>query len=335
MPLFIVESAPIAAPSRVELMRQAGLEAQRRLGSPLLFEMVTWLQANAAAVVSKPIPSPSTTAARANAAKPAATPGAVATTSPAPSARNARSAERRPVDVAALSRALKAEQEAKAADAAWQRFQKARERLPTVQHGDVLRAVVAAKSVVVISGATGCGKSTQLPQLLLDAEIAAGRGGACSVICTQPRRMAAIGVAQRVAQERCERLGDVVGYSVRLDSRSSARTRLLYCTTGILLRRFISDAHLTGVSHVIVDEVHERSLEIDFLLLLLRRLLAGPRPDLKIVLMSASLDAAQFATYFGKAPVFEIPGSLYAPILLHRAVFSIIVRLSYLRLGSR
>ena len=81
----------------------------------------------------------------------------------------------------------------------------------------------------------------------------------------QPRRMAAIGVAQRVANERCERLGDVVGYQVRLDSRSSARTRLLYCTTGILLRRFISDPNLAGVSHVIVDEVHERSLEIDFL----------------------------------------------------------------------
>ena len=299
-------------------MRLAGLEAHRRLGSALLFEVVSWLQSNAASLAaSAPATSPSVSRPSATSTRPSsASPSpASSSTKPLASVRASSRPERKPVDIAALSKALKAELDEKATDAAWQRFQTQRERLPTVQHGDVLRAVVAAKPVVIISGATGCGKSTQLPQILLDSEIKANRGGACSIVCTQPRRMAAIGVAQRVTAERCERLGDVVGYSVRLDSRSSARTRLLYCTTGILLRRFISDPLLSGVSHVVVDEVHERSLEIDFLLLLLRRLLAGPRADLKVVLMSASLDAAQFAAYFNKAPVFEIPGSLYVLLL--------------------
>lgn len=126
--------------------------------------------------------------------------------------------------------------------------------------------------IVVISGMTGCGKSTQVPQYILDDWMVNTKGGSphCNVICTQPRRISAMGVAERVASERNEKVGNVVGYQIRLESKTSAMTRLLFCTTGILLRRLESDPDMALVTHVIVDEVHERSEESDFLLMILK-----------------------------------------------------------------
>ncbi|KAK3256621.1 hypothetical protein CYMTET_34249, partial [Cymbomonas tetramitiformis] len=141
----------------------------------------------------------------------------------------------------------------------------------------------------------------QVPQFLLEEATAEGRGGECSIVVTQPRRISAISLATRVAQERGEALGQVVGYSVRLESSQSKRTRLLFCTTGILLRRLLSDITLQSVSHVVLDEVHERSVESDFLLLLLRSVLVQ-RPALKVVLMSATAEAGLFAEYFSQHP---------------------------------
>ena len=98
-------------------------------------------------------------------------------------------------------------------------------------------AALREHQVLVISGETGCGKTTQVPQFILDDAIRAGCGGACNIVCTQPRRVAAIGVADRVASERLERVGESVGYSIRMEQRRGPHTRLLFCTTGILLRR--------------------------------------------------------------------------------------------------
>lgn len=146
--------------------------------------------------------------------------------------------------------------------------------------------------VIVVSGETGCGKTTQLPQYILESEIEAARGALCNIICTQPRRISAMSVAERVAAERGEKLGDSVtfasallefpafniividcnmllfsfyyflkvGYKVRLEGIKGRDTRLLFCTTGILLRRLLVDRSLRGVTHVIVDEIHERGM---------------------------------------------------------------------------
>jgi ATP-dependent RNA helicase DHX29 len=145
------------------------------------------------------------------------------------------------------------------------RWQAERARLPVSELRAPLAAALASHDVVVVSGETGSGKTTQVPQYLLEAATEAGGGGECSVVCTQPRRIAAISVAERVAAERGElapgRRGGRVGYAVRLDSASTPDTRLLFCTTGILLRRLAGDPALAEASHVVVDEVHERTLQ--------------------------------------------------------------------------
>ena len=122
----------------------------------------------------------------------------------------------------------------------------------------------------------------QVAQFLL--EEAAATGVPVSIICTQPRRISAISVAERVAAERGERVGDTVGYAIRGENRAGSSTRLLFCTTGILLRRLESDPTLAGVTHVLVDEVHERSLESDFLLMALKKLLAKQKAAAQVII---------------------------------------------------
>ncbi|KAH8047389.1 helicase [Aureococcus anophagefferens] len=159
-------------------------------------------------------------------------------------------------------------------------------------------------------GETGSGKSTQVPQYIL--EDAAARGVVANVLVTQPRRIAAIGVADRIAAERGETVGEVVGYAIRGEARACERTALLFNTTGVCLRRLQEDG-LAGVTHVVVDEVHERTLEADFLLLALRELVrlrnARGEPPLKILLMSATMPGEAVRGYFGRGCVtVKFPG---------------------------
>uniref|UniRef100_A0A0A9W9Q9 RNA helicase n=1 Tax=Lygus hesperus TaxID=30085 RepID=A0A0A9W9Q9_LYGHE len=185
-----------------------------------------------------------------------------------------------------------------------------RRELPAYQKMRDIIEIVRANQVTIISGETGCGKSTQVPQFLLDDWLLNRVNEHVEIICTQPRKISAIGVAERVAAERAERVGESVGYQVRLENRTSARTRLMFCTTGILLRRLEGDPKLSSISHVVVDEVHERSSESDFLLLVLKDLLPV-RTDLKILLMSATLNSELFLDYFPGSPVIEIPGRTF------------------------
>ncbi|KAL8056715.1 hypothetical protein ABFX02_04G137100 [Erythranthe guttata] len=190
-----------------------------------------------------------------------------------------------------------------------------RKSLPSYKERDALLHAVSQNQVVVVSGETGCGKTTQLPQYILESEIEAAQGAECSIICTQPRRISAISVAERVAAERGEKIGESVGYKVRLEGMRGRDTRLLFCTTGILLRRLLVDRELKGTTHVIVDEIHERGMNEDFLLIVLKDLLRR-RPELRLILMSATLNADLFSSYFGGAPTIHIPGFTY-PVRSH------------------
>lgn len=183
-----------------------------------------------------------------------------------------------------------------------------RRELPAFQAKSRVLDVYNRGQVVVISGGTGCGKSTQIPQLLLDEGLERGRP--LRIICTQPRRISAVGLAERVAAERCEPVGRSVGYRVRLESRVSEWTLLEFVTVGVLLRQLTASPDpVNDVDCVVVDEVHERSSDIDFLLLCLRALLRQ-RPLLKVVLMSATLDAQTFASYLADAKRYPSTGAL-------------------------
>ncbi|XP_067388899.1 putative ATP-dependent RNA helicase DHX57 isoform X2 [Emydura macquarii macquarii] len=185
-----------------------------------------------------------------------------------------------------------------------------RQNLPAWEERETILDLLNKRQVLVVSGMTGCGKTTQIPQFILDASLKGPPSRVANIICTQPRRISAISVAERVAQERTERVGLTVGYQIRLESVKSPATRLLYCTTGVLLRRLEGDVTLQGITHVIVDEVHERTEESDFLLLVLKDIMFQ-RPDLRIILMSATLNAELFSQYFYSCPVINIPGRTF------------------------
>eukprot|EP00911_Craspedida_sp_UC1_P000583 UC1_evm4s445 len=185
-----------------------------------------------------------------------------------------------------------------------------RKRLPVASYCGPILSTVAANQVVLISGETGCGKTTQVPQFIMDESAAAGKP--CRIVCTQPRRISAITVAERVANEwGAGPVGGAVGYNIRLEKRVDRElTTLMFCTTGLLLRMMSDNETLEGITHVLMDEVHERDRHSDFLLVMLRDLLPK-RPDLKLVLMSASLHADLFTTYFGTCPRLHVPGFTY------------------------
>ncbi len=166
--------------------------------------------------------------------------------------------------------------------------------------------LIRRHQVVVIAGETGSGKTTQLPKLCL----AAGRGEAGMIGCTQPRRLAARSMARRVAEELGTPVGDIVGFQVRFNDQVSERSLIKFMTDGILLAETQGDPWLSAYDTLIIDEAHERSLNIDFLLGYLKRL-ALKRPQLKIIVTSATIDTARFAEHFGGAPVVEVEGRAY------------------------
>jgi ATP-dependent RNA helicase DHX57 len=201
----------------------------------------------------------------------------------------------------------------KQTDAAQISMLAARRKLPAWNVREELVTVVSQNQVTIVSGATGSGKSTQSPQFILDDLIQRDLGATVNIICTQPRRVSALGLADRVSDERCSIIGEEVGYAIRGDSKNTpGRTKIMFVTTGVLLRRLQSKDGLADVTHVIIDEIHERTLDSDFLLALLRDLLSSWK-DLKLILMSATLDAHIFQRYFDAFSVgmVEIEGRTF------------------------
>ncbi len=189
------------------------------------------------------------------------------------------------------------------------------EELPIAAHAQALVAAIEEHPVVIVAGATGSGKTTQLPKLAL----LAGRGRRGVIGCTQPRRIAARSIARRVAEETGTTLGDKVGFAVRFQDQVSEQTLIKFMTDGILLAETQSDRHLRRYDTLIIDEAHERSLNIDFLLGYLKNLLQR-RPDLKLIITSATIDTESFARHFSGAPVIEIEGRGYPVEIRYRPI---------------
>jgi len=204
--------------------------------------------------------------------------------------------------------------------------------LPISQQRREVADMIASNTYSIVIGATGSGKTTQVPQILLEEAIAASHGGDCNIVCTQPRRIAATSVAQRVAEERGERLQQSVGYQVRFDARlPQPGGSIKYCTTGILLEQLKHDPDgiFDSTSHILIDEVHERDLNIDFLMVVLKNIIderkASGKSTPHVVLMSATVDPELFAKYFATpsdsgemvpCPSISVPGRTF-PVKEH------------------
>ena len=209
-------------------------------------------------------------------------------------------------------------------------LRKKREELPMYQYRAKVLDIIENNSYSIIIGATGSGKTTQVPQIILEEAIKGGTAGSCNIICTQPRRIAASSVAKRVAVERAEQFQDSVGYHVRFDAKLPQRGgSITYCTTGILLQQLqhSPDEVLDDTTHLVIDEVHERDLLIDFLMIILKKVMAQRvkqgKTAPKVVLMSATLDDELFASYFkdvdsgAPCPTLSVPGRTFPVTEVH------------------
>ena len=175
--------------------------------------------------------------------------------------------------------------------------------LPISEHADEIAEAIASHQVVVVAGETGSGKTTQLPKICLGL-------GRTRIAHTQPRRIAARTVAERVADEMDVELGNQVGYQVRFTRHTTSDTALTVMTDGVLLAQISHDRDLRAWDTIIIDEAHERSLNIDFLLGYLKQLLSR-RDDLKVIITSATIDTARFSAHFDDAPIIEVSGRTY------------------------
>src|SRR6476469_9474685 len=187
------------------------------------------------------------------------------------------------------------------------------DELPVSQRREDIAAAIRDHQVVIVAGETGSGKTTQIPKICLEL----GRGVHGLIGHTQPRRIAARSVAERIAEEIGTPLGETVGYQVRFTDHSSRDTLVKLMTDGILLAELQHDRMLSAYDTLIIDEAHERSLNIDFILGYLRQLLPK-RPDLKIIITSATIDPERFAAHFNGAPIVEVSGRTYPVEIRYR-----------------
>ena len=302
VPVVSILSESLPAYIRLSIIRQVVAHANAALlGEPMVFNIVDWLETEIPRIIERPgklrdVSSVAST---------------VCESRTQVSKRRAFRDRRliRPIDWHPGSRdsiEIFARWESRQRLPRQQKMLAARQSLPAWTLRDQIVDAVNKHQITIISGETGSGKSTQSVQFILDDMIQRKLGGAANIICTQPRRISALGLADRVSEERCLAVGDEVGYSIRGETQQKPGiTKITFVTTGVLLRRLQTSggskddivAALADVSHVVVDEVHERSLDTDFLLVLLRDVLKIRR-DLRIVLMSATLDADIFDRYF-------------------------------------
>ncbi|KAG5651047.1 hypothetical protein H0H81_010081, partial [Sphagnurus paluster] len=219
----------------------------------------------------------------------------------------------RPSDINPMTAAEKLLQsQIEAAEKRAQSIEETRKSLPIYAFKDQLIEAVREHQILIVVAETGSGKTTQLPQYLHEAGFTAN---GMKVGCTQPRRVAAMSVAARVAEEMGTKVGYEVGYSIRFEDCTSDKTVVKYMTDGMLLREFLTEPDLAGYSALIIDEAHERTLSTDILFALIKDI-ARFRPELRILISSATLNADEFSTYFDGAPAFYVPGRMF-PVDIH------------------
>ncbi|KAI9801578.1 MAG: hypothetical protein M1825_003257 [Sarcosagium campestre] len=303
---------------RLSIIRKVAQQAESHFsGEPMIFLIVDWLEANVFDIIDKPCKLRDVAA--------VSSPIAELGTFSAPRAQNRPKKRPQRIDWrpdTPASQRLLAAWTARQATPAQQKMLNVRRSLPAWELRDDIVYAVNTHQVTIISGETGSGKSTQAVQFVLDDMIKRKLGAAANIVCTQPRRISALGLADRVSDERCMAVGQEVGYAIRGESKQTFGTTMItFVTTGVLLRKLQTSggssadivAALADISHVVIDEVHERSLDTDFLLVLLRDVLKERR-DLKLILMSATLDADVFEKYFardGSVGKIEIQGRTF------------------------
>lgn len=316
-PIISISAKGIPAYIRLSAIRQVVKHAEDDLlGQPMIFNMIDWLEVNLPSILENPGKLRDISAI-ASSYPPANT----------VSQLPLRQANKRSKGLdwnsdSSQSLLIRDSWQKRQQSPAQQEMMRKRQSLPAWNIQNAIVEAVNTHQVTIISGETGSGKSTQSVQFVLDDMIKQGYGGIANIICTQPRRISALGLADRVSDERCSSVGDEVGYIIRGDSKvKRGLTKITFVTTGVLLRRMQTGggpdgnvaSSLADVTHVVVDEVHERSLDTDFLLALLREALKH-RKDLKVILMSATLDAEIFARYFGghdRVGQVTIPGRTF------------------------
>ncbi|KAM3066619.1 putative ATP-dependent RNA helicase ucp12 [Clarireedia jacksonii] len=303
--------ASLPAYIRLSIMKQALNHAvDNLLGEQMLFFLIDWIEQNIYSIIERPGRLSDVSAA------------ASTVSEIQPVRRRKQHVPRHPRPIKWVTN-MKSKEEwvERQMNPKLQSMIQSRRTLPAWEMREVIIDTVNSHQVTIISGETGSGKSTQSAQFILDDLYQQAYGDCAKIICTQPRRISALGLADRVSDERCSPVGQEVGYIIRGESKASPNTKITFVTTGVLLRRLQTSggssddvvASLADVSHVIIDEVHERSLDTDFLLVLLRDVLKK-RKDLKLILMSATLDAGIFEEYFksgGKVGRVEISGRTY------------------------
>jgi len=338
-PIVSVTSPGLPAYIRLSIIRRIVEHTNANLlGQPMVFNLLDWLQDVIPTILDNPDKLRNIAAGASNVAE--------AQRNPSLNTKHRARMPPRGLDWTPASKeslGLKERWKARQSDSRQQKMILGRQSLPAWPLQEVIVRTVNDNQVTIISGETGSGKSTQSVQFILDDMINRNLGAAASIICTQPRRISALGLADRVSDERCATVGQEVGYAIRGESRQKPGvTKITFVTTGVLLRRLQSSdgssqdllSALADVSHVVVDEVHERSLDTDFLLVLLRDVLKR-RNSLKVILMSATLDAAAFENYFGGPSVVgkvQIPGRTFP---VEDYYLDDIIRLTDLISGSR